>query len=63
MGKHEIELCSQCGESTEELYEGVCWHCCDENQHDLYEHNTHYDWWESLGDSERDSIIRDTSKE
>lgn len=54
-----IELnCPQCGEPTEELHEGYCKECCDENNAALFQHNFNYDRWAHMSDSERDSEIR-----
>jgi len=45
--------CPQCGEETEEFFEGYCEHCRDENQRVLDEHNAQYDRWQSLSDEQR----------
>ena len=50
--------CPQCGEETEEFYEGYCKSCCGENQRILDEHNTNYYWWQKLTNNERDQKIK-----
>ena len=45
--------CPQCSEETEELHEGYCKECCDENNKALHTHNHHYDRWSRLPEEER----------
>lgn len=60
MGKHTptLEDCPQCGEPTDVFAEGVCVHCCRENQRRLDEHNSSYDNWQRLTDDQRKASIR-----
>ena len=50
--------CPQCGEPTEELHEGYCAECCEENQTRLDLHNASFDAWERMSDSQRGAEIR-----
>jgi hypothetical protein len=50
--------CPQCGETAEQLPEGVCPDCLGDNQTRLDQHNAQFDWWESLSDAERDRQIK-----
>ena len=50
--------CPQCGEPTEELHEGYCRECCDDNQYSLDAHNAGFDRWERMSDRERGDEIR-----
>ena len=51
--------CPQCGCETEQLHEGYCEPCRDENQRVLNEHNTSYDHWQGLADWQRSQRIKD----
>jgi hypothetical protein len=50
--------CPQCGEETEQLYEGYCKDCCDENQNNLDCFNARHDWWNSLTQQQKDEAIK-----
>ena len=50
--------CTQCGEDTEELYEGFCEDCCNHNQVELDFHNASFDRWESLDSNQREAEIK-----
>jgi predicted amidophosphoribosyltransferase len=52
--------CLQCGEPVEpeDMDEGVCEQCCEENQRALDLHHATYDRWEKLTDQERAREIR-----
>lgn len=50
--------CPQCGELTEELHEGYCAYCCEQNQRELDLHSASFDRWERITDSERDAEIK-----
>ena len=50
--------CPQCGEPTEELHEGYCEECCNENQAAIYKHNAEYDHWNRMDDDRREEAIR-----
>lgn len=51
--------CPQCGEDNETFYEGYCKECRDRNQLELDAHNTYFDYWNALSDTERERIIKD----
>jgi len=51
-------LCPQCGEVAEELHEGYCEDCCNQNQAQLDRHNEEYAHWHRLDDEMRDEAIR-----
>ena len=53
--------CPQCGEETEELFEGYCIYCRDQNQLELDSHNAQYDYWQSLSNEQRAEQIRKAS--
>lgn len=50
--------CPQCEGDTEQLHEGYCQSCRDENQNNLDRHNFEFDYWETLTDKERDNKIK-----
>ena len=50
--------CPQCGEPTDQFYEGYCETCCEQNQRELDEHNASYDRWHGLSDEQRDLEIK-----
>lgn len=50
--------CPQCGESAEELHEGYCKECCNENQEVLDRHNAEHDRWERMDNERREEAIR-----
>ena len=53
-----MKYCPQCGNETQELYEGYCEDCRNQNQSELNEHNAQFDFWEGLTDAERDIYIK-----
>ena len=53
-----VDDCPQCGEPSDEFREGVCAPCCEENQAALDDHNSQYDYWNSLTDAQRGEAIR-----
>lgn len=50
--------CPQCGEGAEQLHEGYCRECCNENQRALDEHNEAYDRWRAMSQDQRDAAIK-----
>ncbi len=50
--------CPQCSFESEEIYEGYCKECCEENQKTLDQHNFEFDRWESMTDAQRDNDIK-----
>ncbi len=50
--------CPQCGEPTEQLHEGYCEECCNQNQYDLDCFNARHDWWNGLTRKQKDEAIR-----
>ncbi|MCW8988353.1 MAG: hypothetical protein OQK75_11870 [Gammaproteobacteria bacterium] len=50
--------CPQCGERTEQLHEGYCEECCNENQVALDKHNAEYDHWNRLDSERREEEIK-----
>lgn len=56
---NDLELyCPQCGEDCEELVEGYCSDCAEENQRELDLHNLQYDRWKGLTDQQREDEIK-----
>lgn len=55
--RHELH-CPQCGEPTEELHEGYCEECCNQNQAELDRHNAEYDHWNRMNAERREEEIR-----
>ena len=49
--------CPQCGEESDQLFEGYCLDCLYQNQSELDNHNAQFDRWESLTDSQRQNEI------
>lgn len=49
--------CPQCGEVTDQLFEGYCCYCSEQNQSELDNHNAQFDRWESLTDNQRQHEI------
>ncbi len=56
-GQEEV-YCPQCGADCEQLHEGHCEPCCEQNQKELDEHNASYDRWQGLSDEQRASEIK-----
>ena len=50
--------CPQCGEPVEQLHEGYCEDCCNQNQAELDRHNAEYDHWNRMDDERREEAIR-----
>lgn len=50
--------CPQCGEDCEELVEGYCQECTDQNYKNLNEFEAQKRWWNSLPDEEKDRQIQ-----
>ena len=50
--------CPQCGEPTEQLHEGYCEECCNQNQYDLDCFNARHDWWNGLTRKQKDEAIK-----
>lgn len=50
--------CPQCGNPTEDFNQGVCLDCCSENQSQLDDFNSLYDYWNGLDEKEQWEIIR-----
>ncbi len=56
-----MRTCPQCGNETEQLYEGYCERCCTENQRALDLYNAEYDRWQNMTDQQRADTIRRAS--
>jgi len=50
--------CPQCGEPTDQLHEGYCEECCNQNQAELDRHNHEYDHWSRLDNERREDLIK-----
>lgn len=55
-----IYICDQCGEDCEEIPEGVCPDCCQQNNEALFMNNHEFDMWERLDNERRDQLIKDS---
>lgn len=55
-------ICPQCAEQTEDLHEGYCADCCEENQVALDLHNIQNDRWQRLSDSGRAAEIKQQTR-
>lgn len=54
--------CPQCGEATPALQEGYCPECCANNQAALDVHNSNFDRWERISDSQRSAEIENATR-
>lgn len=45
--------CPQCGEDCEDLIEGYCQECTDQNYNELQAHEAQERWWNSLSEEEK----------
>ena len=54
--------CPQCGEPTNELHEGFCEECYQQNQVELDLHNAEYDHWNRMSFEEREEAIKRSYK-
>ena len=52
-----MDNCPQCGEQTEQFFEGYCEECRDQNQAELDEYNARYEIWQRLSDEDRNVLI------
>lgn len=50
--------CPQCGEPVDQLHEGYCEECCNQNQAELDRFNAEYDHWNRMDDERREEAIR-----
>lgn len=53
-----VLYCPQCGGPTEELHEGYCEECCQQNQMELDYFNTEYEYWNRMSNVQREEAIR-----
>jgi len=49
--------CPQCGEEAEDLVEGYCQECTDQNYSELFDHQHRFDEWQKLSEKEKDRRI------
>jgi glutaredoxin-related protein len=54
----EQKQCPQCATVVEQLHEGYCEQCCNENQAALDRHNFEYDYWNRMDNERREEAIR-----
>lgn len=54
----EPELhCPQCGEECEELVEGYCQECANDNYNEIFAHNYQQERWARMNEQERQDEI------
>ena len=51
-------ICPQCGEDAEQLVEGYCQDCTNDNYSNLFRHNFEFNEWNNLSDKERQDRIK-----
>lgn len=54
----ELLHCPQCGEEAEELVEGYCQECTNDNYSELFAHNCRKERWARMNEQERENEIR-----
>lgn len=50
--------CPQCGNETEQLFEGYCKECYEDNQRRLDEFNFRQEYWDRLNQEKKDEWIK-----